>query len=293
LLRLFRRLPGLRFEGRVHEVLDPWFRKHDLAIGRLEAVIHHFGKLDCAREEAKSAYYLDLAERDAADRPLDPDRQFNLMAQAYAAGQWEKALAAGAAAARIAPRIPHAVRTTLAMAHQQLGQHPMAVPHLLEVLSAEPGHALALCRLPISLSALGRGEEGRPYLERAIAARPADPMPHLVLGDLEERAGRVAEARAALRAAIGLAPLDARLRQWLVELDLRHRLEAQAAADAMEALRALPDQGGGQWHALAAGFLLKAGHVQPGQAVLELGRAAFPEHQGLLALAAAVRPEPT
>jgi len=59
-------------------------------------VIHHFGKLDCAREEAKSAYYLDLAERDAADRPLDPDRQFNLMAQAYAAGQWEKALAAGA-----------------------------------------------------------------------------------------------------------------------------------------------------------------------------------------------------
>jgi hypothetical protein len=107
----------------------------------------------------------------------------------------------------------------------------------------------------------------------------------LVRCDQEERDGRPAQARDAFLAAIGRQPLDPRLRQGLVDLDLRHHLAAQAAADAMEALRALPGEGGGQWHALAAGFLLDAGHAGPGQAVLDLGRAAFPEHAGLRALA--------
>jgi SAM-dependent methyltransferase len=116
-------------------------------------------------------------------------------------------------------------------------------------------------------------------------------MPLLNRCDLEEQAGRPAKAREALRAAVERQPLDPRLRQALVDLDLRHQMVAQAAADAMEALRALPGQGGGQWHALAAGFLLKSGHAKPGRAVLDLGLAAFPEHQALRALAAAAARE--
>jgi len=292
LLRLVRRFPDLRFEGRIHELLNPYFIRKKLPIGDLPAVIHHFGKVDAARESAKSAYYLALAEKDAADRPGDPDRQFNLMAQAYAAGQWETALRAGQAVLRGARRIPHAVRTTVAMACQQLGRHQEALAPLLEVLRASPEHPLALCRLPVSLAALGRADEGRPYLARAMAAHPADPVPHVVLADLEEQAGRVVQAREAMRAAIERDPRDARLRQGLVELDLRHRLEAQAAADALEALRALPAQGDGHWHALAAGFLLRAGHAGPGKAVLDLGLDSFPGHPGLKALAAAILAQP-
>ena len=288
LLRLVRRFPDLRFEGRIHELLNPYFARKKIPIGELGAVIHHYGKVDGAREAAKSAYYLELAERDAADRPRDRDRQFNLMAQAYAAGQWEKALRAGQAVVRGGGRIPHAVRTTMAMACQHLGRHQEALAPLLEVLRAQPEHPLALCRLPLSLAALGRGDEGRPYLARAMAAHPADPVPHAVLADLEEKAGRVAQAREAIRSAIVRDALDVRLRQGLVELDLRHGLEAQAAADALEALRALPGQGGGQWHALAASFLLRAGHARPGKAVLELGLESFPGHAGLVALAAAI-----
>jgi tetratricopeptide (TPR) repeat protein len=288
MLRLFRRFPDLRFEGLIHELLDPWFRRKNLPIGDLGAVIHHYGKLDGDRERAKSAYYLELTERDAADHPLDPDRQFHLMVQAEVAGDWEKALAAGLAFTRISPEVPRAVRTTLAVASQHLGRHQEAMDQLLQVLREQPDHLLALCRLPISLEALGRGAEGLPCLDRAIIAHPENPMPNLVLCELEEKAGRPAQAREALRAAIACQPLNPRLRQGLVDLDLRHQMVAQAAADAMEALRALPDQGGGQWHALAAGFLLKAGHARPGQAVLDLGLAAFPEHASLRALKAAV-----
>jgi len=88
------------------------------------------------------------------------------------------------------------------------------------------------------------------------------------------------------RRAVQLGPLEPRLRQGLIDLDLFAGQDAQAAADAMEALRALPGQGGGQWHTLAAGALLRAGHAGPGRTVLDLGLAAFPGHPGLLALAA-------
>jgi tetratricopeptide (TPR) repeat protein len=288
MLRLFRRLPGLAFEGRIHEILDPWFRRKKLPIGALDAVIHHYGKLDSGRERAKSAYYLELSERDALDQPKDPDRQFNLMVQAEVAGQWAKALEAGQAFTRISARVPMAVRTTMAAACQELGRHPEAAAQFREVLRAEPDHLLALCRLAVSLEALGRGQEGRDSLDRAAAAHPESPMPLQDRCDLEELAGRPAQAREALRAAVERQPLDPRLRQGLVDLDLRHQMIAQAASDAMEALRVLPGLGGGHWHSLAAAFRLKSGHTRPGRAVLDLGLAAFPENEALRALAAAM-----
>ncbi len=149
MLRLVRRFPELRFEGRIHELLEPCLRRRRLAIGALGAVIHHFGKLDLERERAKSAYYLRLAEQEAAEHPQDPDRQFNLMAQAEAAGRWEQTLAAGQAVLRTSRRVPYAVRTTLALACQELGRHEEALSHLRQVLAAEPDHPLALGRNPV------------------------------------------------------------------------------------------------------------------------------------------------
>jgi len=288
MLRLVRRLPELRFEGRIHELLEPCLRRQRLAVGALAAVIHHYGKLDPERETAKSAYYLELARRDAQERPSDPGRQFNLMVQAETAGHWETVLAAGSAVLHLSRQVPHAVRTALAVACQEMGRHQEALDHLGRVLAAQPDHPLALCRLPRSLAALGRRDEARAGLAKAMAACPQDPAPCLELGRLEEQEGRVQPAREALCAAAARRPQDPLLRQALVELDLRHRLEAQAAADAMEALRALPGQGGGHWHALAAGFLLRSGHAGPGRAVLDLGLASFPGHPGLLGLAAAL-----
>ena len=290
-LRLVRRFPDLSFRGRIHENLEPYFRVKKLPIGTLEAVIHHFGKLDGAREEAKKAYYLELAEREASLHPGDAHCQFYLLCQAHLAGQWEKAVTAGLAVLRLAPaaQIPTSVPVTLGMALQELGRHGEALPHLVQVLQAEPGHPLALSRLSVSLMALGRTGEARSHLQQAIAANPRDPAPYVALCDLEEKAGQGGLAREALRQAIQLDPSDPRLRQCLVELDLRLRLDAQAAADAMEALRDLPAMGDGHWHALAAGFLLRSGHVRPGKAVLDLGLASFPDHEGLRRLAAALQ----
>ena len=117
-------------------------------------------------------------EQDALDAPEDPDRQFNLMVQAELAGQWAKALEAGQAFARISARVPLAVRATMAVACQELGRHAEAAAQFREVLRAEPDHLPALCRLAISLEALGRGEEGRNSLDRRAphAQHPQHPL---------------------------------------------------------------------------------------------------------------------
>jgi tetratricopeptide (TPR) repeat protein len=293
IFRLFRRLPHIRFEGRIHERADTFLERRRLPIGRLDAVIHHYGKLDLEGERAKRAYYLELAERDAAEVPGDANRQFNVMAQADLLQQWDKVLVAGLAVMKLERRgVPPAVPLTVANAYQQKGMHDKALSLLQQVVRNQPTHPQAVHGLASSLRALGRGEEARPYLERACAVHPANPLICIALSFQEEVAGRLREARTHLRASIEGNPRDLNLRQILINLDLRHGLAAQAAADAMEALRALPGEGGGLWHALAAGFLLKEGHLGPGKAVLDLGLAAFPENEDLRKLAAALPPSP-
>ncbi len=280
-LRLFRRFPDLRYEGRVHEVLVPYFIRRNLPMGALDAVIHHFGKVDYERERHKLTFYLELAEKDAVAHPLNGQCQFNLMLQAYAAGQWKKAINAGVAFTRISRWVPLVVYNTVGMGHQQLGKHLDAISCFETVLRNQSDHALALSRLAISLQALGRSDEARGHLVGAVNANPQFGQAYFGLSDLEEKCGRVEEARGALLAGLKALPDHERMHLALIQLDLRHQLEAQAASDAWAALAALPNGGGGHWQALVAGFLLKSGHAGEGQAILDAGLALHPDHPGL------------
>lgn len=285
-LRLVRRYPDLRYEGRVHEVLVPYFQRRNLPMGALDAVVHHYGKVDYERERHKLAFYLELAEKDAAAHPLNEQCQFNLMLQAYAAGQWKKAVNAGVAFTRLSRWVPLVVYTTVGMAHQQLGRHGDALSCFETVLRSQPDHALSLQRLALSLLALGKADEGRRHLENALAANPQFGPAHFALAELEEASGRVEAARQALQRGLRILPDHERMHFALVQLDLRHQLEAQAASDAWASMAALPKGGGGHWHALVAGFLLKSGHGGEGRAILEGGLALFPDHPGLQRLRA-------
>ena len=147
ILRLVRRFPDLRFEGRIHERLDACLQRKHLPVGALGAVIHHFGKLDQGREKAKAAYYLRLAEQEAQEHPRDPNRQFNLMAQAEVAGSWETALRAGLAFLRHSPTVPST-----------------GAPH------AGPG---------LSADGPARGRPGPPAADpEGAAGAPAGPLPY-------------------------------------------------------------------------------------------------------------------
>lgn len=280
-LRLCRRYPDLRFEGRIHEMLTPYFEAKKLSVGHLEAVIHHYGKVDPGREEAKTAYYLRLAEEESAAHPGDPQRLFNFMSQAQVAGEWEKALVAADTYMQQARETPIAVLLTAAMAHQQAERHDMAVGYLQTILKAHPDHAFALNQLAISLTSMGRIGESLAALEKAIALEPGFTTSYLSQAEILGQLGRFEEAREALRKGIAFNPEEERLRQILVTLDIQHEREVMAVSDAWEAIRAIPSGGGGHWHALVAAYLLDAGQVAHARSVLKLGLLAFPKHERL------------
>lgn len=283
-VRLCRRFPDLAFEGRIHELLAPYFLRKQLPVGNLEAVIHHFGKVDLAREEEKKVRYLLMAKAQAAAEPANAQAHFNLMAQAAVARDWNLVITAGRAHLALQPRPPLMVLTTLALAYQETGQPAEAIPHLKKVLLQNPKHPLALTRLPISLAQTGRPAEAQKMLERAIRMFPALPAPRRAMAEIQLALGQVSEGQATLKAAIAACATDPSLREKSIKLELQLGHDAQAALQAWAALKAIPHGGGGHWHALVAGFLLKSGEAEKGRAVLNQGLGLYPTHSGLVGL---------
>jgi len=286
-LRLCRLSPDLAFEGRIHEALAPYFLQRKLPIGALRATIHHFGKVDLAREAEKKVAYLRMAEAQVEAHPRSPQAWLNLLVQAALGAQWSRAVAAGEAFLRLETHAPVPVLTTLAMAYQETGSPMKGIPLLRKVLASDPGHRLALVLLPSLLLRARQPEKAVLAFQFALRSLPGETTLHLGLAEAHLALGHSTEALEAIRAALKESPGQAILWDRLVHLRLAAGQHAQAAADAWEALSHLPQGGEGHWQALVAAFLLQAGQVPQGLAILEKGLALHPAHEGLRRLAQA------
>lgn len=283
-LRLFKRFDDLRFVGTVHELVNSYFESRQMPIGRTSAVLHHYGKLDTSREAIKKVLYLKLAEDDARRDPTNHQYQFNVMMQAMVAGEWKKTLRAAEAYIRLKREAPFLVFIAAGMAHYMLDRPKEALAYYDQLLLAAPEHAMALTYRAQALGRLGRLAEARESLEKAIAINPSFMTPFINLAELEGQAGTYEEARKALIRGIAANPSEEHFYQAIVQLDLSHQKSEQAAADAWEAIQALPSGGAGEWHRLVAASLLKQGKTAPAMAIIEMGLKAFENHEGLLRL---------
>ncbi|BDU75219.1 glycosyltransferase family 2 protein [Mesoterricola sediminis] len=282
-VRLFRRRPWARFTSRVHEMVDPAFLARGIQPRDLDAVIHHYGFTLADRVRAKKPVYLELARRDAEDRPGDAQAQFHLLIQAATAEAWELAVQAADRFLALTPgAAPGTVLLTRAVALQRLGRHAEAEAAFRTHLARHPDSAPGVAGRAVSLERLGRGAEARALLEACVQAHPAFATPWLDLADLHARAGDPVAARAVLERALAGAPGDPDLRARLVRLGLETGDPNQAVLDAWEALRACPRGGEGTWHLLVGVQLLRQGARAEARQILEQGLAAFPGHPDLL-----------
>jgi tetratricopeptide (TPR) repeat protein len=280
-LRLCRRFPDLHFVGRIHELLDPFLEARGLEIGRAEVVIHHYGKVLLEREAYKKDFYLRLTEEEVLRDPTNHQVHFNLMMQAMVAGEWRTCLKAAETYTKLKRDAPYLVFLAMGTAHQHLGNPVAALQWLDQLLQAAPDHTLALTYKAHNLAALGRLDEARACLEKAIASQPGFSVSYVNLAELEGQVGRYPEARSALIRGITANPGEEALFNAIIQLDLGHMGAAQAAADAWEAIQALPQGGKGEWHRLVAVSLLKEGKAGPALAVIRMGLEAFPGNEGL------------
>lgn len=92
--RLFRNLPGIRFERNLHEQIASSIKKvkPDARFGVLPVWIEHYGYLNpLVQRKQKVARNLELAKKDLRANPFDPFAWYNLGREYFRLGQWERA----------------------------------------------------------------------------------------------------------------------------------------------------------------------------------------------------------
>ncbi len=287
-LRLFRRQGEPVYRGRVHELAETYFDEHHLPLEDLEAVIHHYGKTDMDRDMAKQAEYTRMAKAEAAARPEDLDAHYNVIQEGLMIEDWAAVLASAKAFLALRDRAPLLVYLGAAMACQGLGRSAEALDYLQPVLAQEPDHPAALCVKGEALASLGRTAVAQQALLAAMEQNPAFTLPFLKLAELLERCGDLENARSVLEAGLDQNPKDLVLWTHLVALSAR-KAPDRVAADAWDAIQAVPDGGKGVWHLIVAHHLLASGAQQEACLVLERGLAVFPDHAELRAALEAAR----
>ena len=283
-LRLFRNLPGMAYQGRLHELMEPYFSEHRLPILTLDAVIHHYGQTLATRVETKKAVYLELAQKDVQERPLVLESHYNLVMQAMAAEAWETACRAVAAMRIRFPRELPAITFVHALSLQYLGRHEEALAEFDRLLRQAPDHATGFVRRGVSLASLGRLQEARRVFEKAIVKFPQFAVPLVHLAELDANRGETAAARATLLRGLQRFPQDASVWNRLVRLGVDSGQPEQAVTDAWAAIQRCPAGGDGTWHQLVGLALLRQGAPDQGRALFQLGLQAFPGHPGLTRL---------
>ncbi len=90
--RLFPRLPGVKYEGRVHELPNRSLGRLGVPTVRAAILVHHFGHLvGPEREEIKNTRYGNLLRRKLKDHPRDPVARYELAVQLVTEGRTELA----------------------------------------------------------------------------------------------------------------------------------------------------------------------------------------------------------
>jgi glycosyltransferase involved in cell wall biosynthesis len=92
-LKLFRNLPGLRFEGRIHEqILEPLYRLGGKAERTDLYVVHSGYEYPPAGQTKKRARDILLLQKDLEERPGHPFVLFNIGMTAHHLKEWDKAV---------------------------------------------------------------------------------------------------------------------------------------------------------------------------------------------------------
>ncbi len=283
-LRLFPNLPGLAFTGEIHELLHPFFRAQGIAIRPLEAVIHHYGKLNRALEAEKAKAYFALCLQALEANPNDPQALYNVVQQALQAQAWEVAVTHAerfrAQQSGESPLILYAGGFALL----QLQRPAEALPWFERLLRQLPKHTLGLLHQASCLTALGRVEDARRSLKDAITLQPTLSQAYLNLAELEHRCGQTDIAQAILQLGFQTCAKDRLFLHGAVLFDLWTQDLTAAMTHAVQALEVYPEGGEGVWHQLKALRLHSQGQVAQALAAVERGLAVRPGDADLLRL---------
>lgn len=224
-LRLFRRLPGVQFEGALHEQVAPSLLKAHACIRPLPGVtVLHYGYLG-ANVEAydKKRRNLEIARGQAEADPQNPFVHFNLGVEYARLGEWPRAVKEFQRAHRLLPS-PYVPYATALIRHlvtclMNQGHHLEALNVLEQARDVYPDYVDLDFLQGLALNRLGRYEEALDILRRCVEKGDS---PALYMSS-QVGAGSFLARRATVESYLALGRLD--------EAEAAERAAAQEMAE--------------------------------------------------------------
>jgi tetratricopeptide (TPR) repeat protein len=172
-VRLFPNRPDVRFEGAVHELVNPSLERLGLPLLDAPLPIHHYPLLRSPeRLRQKRELYLALGRRKVAEHPEDAKAYLELGNQYAEVGDAVQAVRAFSEALRRAPRDPLVLRS-LGTALHLVGRSAEAERSLDLALSMDPSSADGWRNLGVVRAAQEEWEGALACFRRALDLNPA------------------------------------------------------------------------------------------------------------------------
>ncbi|MBI5115350.1 glycosyltransferase, partial [Candidatus Poribacteria bacterium] len=205
-VRLFRRRPGIQFEGEIHEVIGPSIRRANGRTEFLDAVVHHFGFLaPVGSLKEKTRKMAALAEAKCAGRNGNCQAHYELGVISAKLDNLEKAESCFRKA--IALRYDFALaHYDLAVVLARMGRNEEAVSEYRSTLKLDPNNADALCNLAVCLQKLHCDKDAEETYRSLLEKHPLDTRGWNNLGALLASAGRLTEAEQSFENAVRIDP---------------------------------------------------------------------------------------
>jgi tetratricopeptide (TPR) repeat protein len=239
LIRLFRNEPHLRFQGAVHEIIDPTRLPSHFRFDTIPAVLHHYGKVRGAeRVAAKQQHYLALGLKKIQEDPANAKAFLDLGIQyqelqrhaeavecfkkTFAMNRMPIALLYGAISEKLGGRpaealelLDRAVQVGFKtfQVHLERGNTLLALGRVADALREyktterlNPKNPIAAFNCGLALRRLQDLKSAEECYEKALRLDPAFEKAALELATLRAESGRVAEAARALEGLVERRP---------------------------------------------------------------------------------------
>ncbi|WZP01243.1 glycosyltransferase (plasmid) [Isosphaeraceae bacterium EP7] len=231
-VRLFPRLPGVRWTYRVHEQILPSLRRAGVPVRWTDVTVRHVGYAEPGLRSCKLDRDERILRRELAERPGDPFVLFNLGGIAVEREDWDESiglLRKSLAGSAPSDSITRKLYALIARAHQRNGEPELALAACAEGLDAVPDDAELLFRRAVLHKFAGSPAEAEADWARILRLRrpeefaSVDPgiYGHLTRRNLallaEERGDRAAAATR-WREVLGEVPGDGEARAALARL---------------------------------------------------------------------------